>query len=126
MSDARYLIDENLPPDLVSVFTTQGYLSSHVNDIVSNLPVKDSAIRKLSLRKNLVLVTRDDDFVKSYVSRAVPERLIYVFGKFYKKELLDLFSTQLHLIVSYSQRYNLVEVNARGVRAPLDREERRW
>ena len=120
LSPKRYLIDENLPPDLVTIFLKHGLVASHVNDIVSNVPVKDSAIRKLTLQQQIVLITKDDDFVKSFVSRAVPDRLIFVFGQFRRSDILSLFELHLDLIVAMSVQYNLVEVNRSAVKAPLD------
>ncbi|MEL7144901.1 MAG: DUF5615 family PIN-like protein [Bacteroidota bacterium] len=126
MSNSRYLIDENLPPGLVKVFTAAGLSASHVNDIVTNTPVKDSAIRRLSLQKNLTVVSRDDDFVKSYIARAVPERLIYVYGSFRKEELIALFTSHLNIILDFSSTYPLVEVNKQAIKAPLEAVEHSW
>ena len=123
MTSVRYLIDENLPPDLAEIFIRNGLVASHVNDIISNIPVKDSAIRRLSLNRDMVLITKDDDFVKSYVSRAVPERLIFVFGNFRKAEILQTFNEHFEKIITLSKQYNLVEVNKKSVKAPLDQVE---
>ena len=58
----RFVIDAQLPPGLVRLFSEQGWFAEHVNRI--NLGVApDSDIWAYTNEKGAVLVTKDADFV---------------------------------------------------------------
>lgn len=113
----KFLIDENLPPALVDVFHQSGLEARHVNHYQNKTPISDNALRKASMDEGWIIVTRDDDFVKSYVNRKVPEKLIYVYNLPSKQEILDAFSTHLHYIVQLITENELIELNPLGVKS---------
>ena len=112
----KFLIDENLPPHLAVMIREKGFEAKHINDFGNELPISDNAIRRLALRKSWVVVTRDDDFVKSYVSRHIPEKLIYVFGFTDRMEILQAFRDHWDQIPDLIREGELIEVNPSGVK----------
>jgi predicted nuclease of predicted toxin-antitoxin system len=58
----RFLIDAQLPPALVEIFESKGHQAVHVAD-VGLLTARDAAIRAYAAKAQMVLVTKDEDFV---------------------------------------------------------------
>ena len=112
----KFLVDENLPPVLALWIRDQGYEALHVNDFGADLPVSDQAIRQLALHKNWIVITGDDDFVESYVSRKVPEKLVYVFNIKGKDKVMEAFSANWEVILGNLRSGELIEVNPEGVK----------
>ncbi|MEP0366273.1 MAG: DUF5615 family PIN-like protein [Cyclobacteriaceae bacterium] len=113
----RFLIDENLPPVLASLFRDHGLEAFHINEANIKKPVKDDGIRRFSLRyDDAVIISRDDDFVKSYVSRKVPHHLIYVFDLTSRSEIISAFEKHLDELIFLMKSNELVELNAEGIK----------
>lgn len=119
---ARFLvIDENLPGALASLF--EGSISSrHVNDLKKHgqQRVTDDQLRKLSLDQSIILITKDDDFVRSWVSRKVPPKVIFVYFEGKKEALLALLETYAELIMTLIEEYDFIEVSEKGLRLPFE------
>lgn len=117
----KFIIDENLTPDLAQLFRSMGLDAHHVNEIKAHKKqrVKDDQLRRLALRKGYILITMDDDFVKSFVDRKVPEKLVYVFGLGTKEALLSRFKTVLKELPTLLQTHEFIEINRETVRFPF-------
>ncbi|WP_258104580.1 DUF5615 family PIN-like protein [Marinoscillum sp. MHG1-6] len=112
-----YLIDENLPPVLAELFRRFGLDAKHINEFDHQKPIKDDGIRRYVLRfPETVVVTRDDDFVKSYFSRKVPEKVLYVYNLQVKQEILTAFESHLEEIAHLYPEKELVELNPDGLK----------
>ncbi|MEQ8906536.1 DUF5615 family PIN-like protein [Ekhidna sp.] len=117
----KFIIDENLPPDLAIAFRNAGLNGYHVNEIKARQKhrVKDDQLRRLTIQKGYVIVTKDDDFVKSYVSRKVPDRMIFVYGLEKKESLLARMKEVIPKISSMLETYDFIEINETGIRFPF-------
>ena len=62
----KFIIDENLSPELANLFRDSGLDTYHVNELKVNQKqrVIDDQLRRLTVKKGYVIVTKDDDFVK--------------------------------------------------------------
>lgn len=116
MKPSKFLVDENLTPDLKLVLERHGHFATHINDVKKGLPIKDDKIRSFLLKyPDWVLMTKDDDFVKSYVSRKVPSRLIYIYGLDVKTELLAIVNQFFpDALNQLSAGAELIELNHNG------------
>lgn len=112
----KFLIDENLPPALVEVFRRSGFTALHINEFGNAHPISDNAIRHHALHDNWVVVTKDDDFVSSFVSKKVPEKVIYVYNLYGRHMILDTFTSQFHQIISLINQNALIEINPEGIK----------
>jgi predicted nuclease of predicted toxin-antitoxin system len=117
-----FLIDENLSPKLAAIAIDELQLL-HINDLKPHQGaiIKDDLIRKLSLDHPFVLVTKDDDFVKSWVSRKVPERMIYVYDDFSDaRSLLEGWKEALPEFIRTLHKVDFIEFSCKGIRTPFD------
>jgi len=118
----KFIIDENLSPELVPIFREAGLNAWHINEFKSNPKQRiiDDQLRKLSIRKGYIIVTKDDDFVRSFVHRKVPERMIYIHGLETKKVLLARLKEVIIDLSKYCLKCDFIEVNEKELRFPFD------
>lgn len=116
-----FIIDENITPDLVPIFRKKQLRAYHINELKSrsNQKVNDDQIRRLSFQKGYIIVTKDDDFVKSYVNRKVPEKMIYLYGLDSKSILLDRMDLLTIQLESWIKKHDFIEVKQRTVNFPF-------
>jgi predicted nuclease of predicted toxin-antitoxin system len=65
----------------------------------------------LSSSENRIVVTKDLDFLDNYMVKSKPQKLILVkTGNITNKELLEIFTTNLGLIIEMIERSSLIEI----------------
>lgn len=73
----------------------------------------DDLITEISVNENRVVITKDNDFLESYLIKAQPKKLLLVrTGNIQNKVLLSLIDSNLNLIVEMLSRNNLVELTS--------------
>ena len=116
-----FIIDENITPDLVDVFKSAGLKAYHVNELKShqNQRVIDDQLRRLSIQKGYVLITKDDDFVKSFVHRKVPEKMVFLYGLDDKQMLIQRLGQMIPQLSDYLSANDFVEINRKEIKFPF-------
>jgi predicted nuclease of predicted toxin-antitoxin system len=115
------IVDEKLPLELVDYFGE--YLpTSHVNNLKrhSKQKISDDQLRSLSLKRKCIIITKDDDFVRSWVSRKVPEKVVFVHYDGRKSPLLSLLKEYCEIISALVDSHDFIEVSDKGLRLPFD------
>ncbi|WP_462249941.1 DUF5615 family PIN-like protein [Ekhidna sp.] len=117
----KFIIDENLSPELVELFKSEHLEAYHVNDMKSHQKrrIIDDQLRRLAIRKGYIIVTKDDDFVKSFVDRKIPEKLIYVFGLDTKEDLMSRFKEIITQLRSLVESHDFIEINSTTITFPF-------
>lgn len=117
----RFLIDENLPVEIEDHFKKYAE-AVHVNRLksFSRQSIKDYQLRRYALHKKYIIVTRDDDFVKSWVSRKVPEKLIFIYYDGKKEKLLNFLTPHITIVIRLIRDFDFIEVSEKGVRLPFE------
>ena len=117
----KILIDENLPVVLEELFREFAD-AIHVNHLksYSRQRIKDHQLRRLALFKDYVIITRDDDFVRSWVSRKAPEKVIFVSIEGKKEKILNGIIPYLSLLVELIHQFDFIELNKFGMRLPFE------
>jgi predicted nuclease of predicted toxin-antitoxin system len=82
--------------------------------------ILDDQLMFLSINKCFIIITKDDDFVKSWVSRKVPEKLIFIYHNGKKDELIQLFRAQIDLVLQLIMEFDFIELNENGIRLPFE------
>ena len=117
----KFIIDENLTPEIAVLFREYGLNAYHVNEMKSHNKqrVIDDQLRRLSIQKGYVIVTKDDDFVSSFVSRKVPEKMVFIFGLDKKGSLLSRMKEVILQLSSLIETHDFIEINEQEIRFPL-------
>ena len=74
----KFLIDAQLPPSLKQLFIDKGYDCIHTLDLERGNDTPDQIINKLSVEQQRILITKDSDFVDSFIINSEPYKLIMV------------------------------------------------
>lgn len=116
-----FIIDENLSPEVAEVFREQGLNAYHVNQLKSHSKqrVIDDQLRSLSIQKGYVIITKDDDFVHSYVNRKVPEKLVFVYGLEKKESLIARLQALAIRLPDLLVSHDFIEITQDKVNFPF-------
>ena len=108
----KFITDAQLPKSLTEFITSKGYDSIHTFDLPKKNLTGDKEIIEISKKENRILLTKDNDFLESYLINKQPSKLVLIkTGNINNFELLEIFETHLETILKMLQEGSLVEVN---------------
>lgn len=107
----RFLVDAQLPVRLARWLQEKGHDVLHTRDLPTGNRTEDSDVNELSLREARVVVTKDTDFVDSFLLTRKPHKLLLVAtGNIGNEDLEGLFQRNLEEIVSALDASDYVEL----------------
>jgi predicted nuclease of predicted toxin-antitoxin system len=74
----KFLVDAQLPRRLLAQIQATGFEAIHTLDLPEGNRTHDWAICELSIKDHYVVVTKDADFVESFLLRRVPWKLLLI------------------------------------------------
>jgi len=96
----KFLIDAQLPPSLKKLFISRGYDCIHTLDLENQNDTPDRIINFISVTQQRILITKDGDFLDSFIVKQEPYKLILVkLGNSSKSELFHFFSEKFDEII---------------------------
>jgi predicted nuclease of predicted toxin-antitoxin system len=108
----KFIVDAQLPKSLSDFFNRKGHDSIHTLELPDKNQTKDNFIKKLSIIEERVVVTKDIDFLESFLIKFEPKKLILIkTGNIHNTQLLKIFSSNFELIIKMIERSNLVEIS---------------
>lgn len=108
----NFLIDAQLPRRLTHWLHEAGHDGVHTLDLPLGNRTPDSVVNEISLRERRVVVTKDEDFVDSFLIYRRPYKLLLVStGNIRNAELELLFHQNIEHIVESFDKYDFVEVD---------------
>jgi predicted nuclease of predicted toxin-antitoxin system len=108
----RFLIDAQLPLRLARWLRAEGHDAIHTMDLPDGNRTADAEINSLSLRDRRIVITKDEDFVDSFLLRNEPHKLCLVAtGNIGNRELESLMRENLERVVSALDEYDFVELD---------------
>jgi len=112
----KFIIDAQLPYGIASFLRDKGFDAIHTNDLPDKERTKDSQIRDIATTENRIVVTKDYDFVDSYVVKKIPEKLLIITtGNIKNQQMFDLWRNNWELIIHLFETCNLVELSNNDV-----------
>lgn len=104
------VIDENLPKDIANFFPDSEWRCLHISERLG-FKASDRHIRRFMLFKNFdTMITRDYDFVESYMAKKLPERVVFVNFEGSRHELLLAFDRNLIELYKAIRENSLIEL----------------
>lgn len=103
----NFLVDVHLPISLSKFLDKQPDCKSiHVNQILQKWHTPDAAISRYADDNNLVVVTKDSDFMSSHLVNKTPKKLIrIVLGNISNNDLILLFEKHFPSIATLSDKF---------------------
>lgn len=112
----KFLVDAQLPRRLARWLQAEGHEAVHTRDLPEGNCTGDAAINGLSLREQRVVVTKDEDFVNTFLLQHQPYKLLLVAtGNIRNTELEGLFRDNLGSIVQSFEKYDFIELDRRAL-----------
>lgn len=89
-----------------------GYDTIHTRDLPLENATTDVEINTISMRDKRIVVTKDSDFLDSFLISAEPYKLLLVTtGNITNIELLELFTKNLSQLSNLFRQHSLIEIN---------------
>ena len=74
----RFIVDAQLPRDLVSFLKARGHEAVHTAELPEKNHTPDEKIRRMADAENLIVVSKDADFVSSHLLRGTPRQVLLI------------------------------------------------
>ncbi len=107
----KFIVDAQLPKSLSEFLNEKGFDSIHTLELLQLNNTSDSAIISIAIEQKRVVITKDKDFLESFLLNSKPEKLIIVrTGNITNQLLIKLFQDNIEYIVSLLLKSNLLEI----------------
>lgn len=107
----NFLVDAQLPRRLCRLLIAAGHDAAHTLDLRNANQTIDAEINSLSIQQERVVITKDSDFVDSFLISKQPWKLLLVStGNISNKDLEALFTPLIPTIVSTFQSHDYAEL----------------
>ena len=107
----KFIVDAQLPKAVSELINSKGQDSIHTLDLPDKNKTQDGFITRLATDEQRIVITKDADFLESYILRKEPPKLLLIkTGNIRNKELISLFDKNLELIVDLFSSHSLIEV----------------
>ncbi|WP_420148134.1 DUF5615 family PIN-like protein [Spirosoma sp.] len=108
----KFLVDEQLPHLLSEWLQSKGYDALHASALLTNTRIADEYICERSMSEERIVITKDVDFLNTYLVKRQPYKLVYITtGNLRNRLLLDLFRVSLHQLIQELESANVIELN---------------
>lgn len=115
-SRLNWLIDAQLPKRLAFLLNEQGDDAIHTLDLPIGNFTPDSAITEIADRESRIVITKDQDFVNSFLLHGKPRQLLLIStGNIANHDLVSLLAANLPAIRTMFASGTFVELNRQHV-----------
>jgi predicted nuclease of predicted toxin-antitoxin system len=112
----KFLLDAQLPRRLVFVFRNPGYDAIHTLDLPQQNTTSDSDITNIAIQETRIVVTKDADFVESFIlSRRPPRLLVIATGNIPNAALESLLLAALPAITAAFTTHRYLELTRQAL-----------
>ena len=103
---------QGLPISLAKFLRTRGYDTIHTRDLPQKNSTSDSQINEISLQEKRIVISKDSDFVNSFMTIQKPYKLLLITtGNIKNSELITIFTNNLSMLVNLLQQHDYVEMS---------------
>lgn len=108
----KFIVDAQLPKILSDFLNNEGHDAIHTLNFNNKNKTTDKAIIETAIKQNRITITKDQDFLDSYLLKREPPQLILVrTGNISNKELLKLFRQNIQIITELLSEVSLIEIH---------------
>lgn len=108
----KFLVDAQLPQHLAIMLRSEGHDVLHTLDLPEGNRTADEQINQLSIEDQRVAITKDADFVNSFLVANRPYGLLLIStGNITNKALMAVLLPQLPSIIEAFEEHRFVELN---------------
>ena len=111
----KFLVDAQLPRRFIEWFEAQGHDATHTSDLPLKNATPDQEIVSRAVSEDRIVVTKDSDFVQSFLLNGDPALLLISTGNISNFDLENLVQANLSLIAIAFKDHRFVEISNDGV-----------
>ena len=112
----KFLIDAQLPLRLARFLQNAGYDAIHTRDLPQQNATSDADINSLSIAQQRIVITKDADFVNSFLTIKQPYKLLLIAtGNIKNSELETLFIENLQHLVTLFGQHSYIEMSQEAI-----------
>ncbi|MBI1760264.1 MAG: DUF5615 family PIN-like protein [Acidobacteria bacterium] len=112
----KFIVDAHLPRRLAYLLHQAGHDAIHTKELSLGNRTPDSTINLICAQEQRVVITKDSDFVDSFLLRQEPPKLLLVStGNIRNADLLAIFHANLEQIVEGFDVFDFIEINRTDV-----------
>ncbi|MDM3861861.1 MAG: DUF5615 family PIN-like protein [Aphanizomenon gracile PMC644.10] len=107
----KFLIDAQLPMRIANLLENLGYDVIHTKNLPLENATPDSEINKLSILEQRIVITKDKDFLDSFLIKQEPYKLLLITtGNISNKQIEQLFLQNITQIIELFLTYDFLEM----------------
>lgn len=107
----KYIIDAQISFRVSKFLKGKGFDVIHTLDLKDKDSTSDNEIRRISKIENRIVISKDSDFLDSYLIKKTPNKLLLITtGNIDNKNLLLLFENNFKLIDELFEEHSLIEL----------------
>ena len=107
----KFIVDAQLPKSLSVFLKQKGFDSIHTLELPNKNKTKDNEIISFAVKENRIVVSKDSDFLDSFLLKSKPHKLILIkTGNITNSELIRIFDNGFEIILEMITRSNLIEI----------------
>lgn len=108
----KFLVDAQLPRRLSDWLSLTGHDARHTLDLASGNLTPDHEIARIAQLESRVVITKDNDFVRSYlIERTPPHLLLISTGNIANDTLMALFQRHIGVLCNVFDQHTFVELS---------------
>jgi predicted nuclease of predicted toxin-antitoxin system len=108
----KFLIDAQLPVRLARFLQTAGYDVIYTKDLPQQNSSSDNQINEISLQQKRIVISKDSDFVNSFLTMQKPYKLLLITtGNISNSELEAIFVNQFSRLVNLFEIHQYIELS---------------
>jgi predicted nuclease of predicted toxin-antitoxin system len=108
----KFLIDAQLPVRLARFLQSAGYDVIHTKDLPQKNSTSDDQINEISLQQKRIVISKDLDFVNSFLTIQKPYKLLLITtGNISNRELEAIFANQFSRLVNLFESHQYIELS---------------
>lgn len=108
----KFLVDAQLPTRLARLLSEAGYDTLHTRDLPQQNATPDADINALSISEQRIVITKDADFLNSFLIIQQPYKLLLVTtGNIKNSDLESVFTQNLSRIVELFEQHSYLELS---------------
>lgn len=112
----KFVVDAQLPRQLAALLREVGFDAIHTLDLSQGNRTSDGLINELSLTEKRIVITKDSDFVDSFILRREPWKLLLVStGNISNKNLMAIFLANIERLTESFDTFDFIEINRESV-----------
>ena len=109
----KFVVDAQLPRRLARELAASGHDAVHTLDFPAANRTQDKEIVALAIRENRIVVTKDNDFVISFLLHGVPPKLLLIStGNISNDNLSKLLASNLTGLEIAFSKHDFIELSA--------------